>query len=225
MNRIFWGLVKIALLVGVLVLAARFIMSDKFDEMFNAQPEAVEMEEIEVLEEPVEVEEEVTKSAAPLMVRSASPVTALQYTYYNYSQWAGMPEAFSASFTVMGSEYLSSQIAREVGEPTGDWGIYANHKKTFWILSELTLRGINVDDPMSASGTQIVVDNGEISVYMANVDEETQVLPSAGMDHGGPVMEETAPENVDAPVAKETTTKKRTMRSINWEEVVEAGQR
>lgn len=221
MKRIFWGLAKIALLVGVLIVGARFIMSDDFTDFSGGESEQVveELENLEISEEGGEVE--MVEKKAPVVVRNAEPVTNLQKTYVDYSNAAGMPAVFSESFSVMGSESLSAQIARMVGEPVDEWGNLAAHKKTFWILSELALRGINVDAPMSVSGAEVSVDNGKLSVNLDDVSSGgSMVLPSAGMNYGGPVVSSIAPVQ-EMP---QMSVKRRSMRSINWTAVVEAGQ-
>ena len=232
MKRIFWGLVKIALLVGVLVLGARFMMSDEFSNLVEERPE-VEMENLEDVEgmevidmEEImkEVNEEVSVEKETVeLARIANPETVQQKKYVNYSEGAGNPGSFTTNFSLMGSEPLSAQIARMVGEPVDSWSNLAVHKKTFWILSELALRGLNVDSPLSVSGARIEVENGGVSVDMSNVSSSSPatVLPTAGMSYGGPVTS-VAPVSKEAQVV--APSKRRRMSAIDWQTVVEIGQ-
>ena len=228
MKRLFWGFVKIALVIALLIWALRALFPDE-SVMKVGEEDSIVSEELqgEIAQEAQEsaqkedfTEREEIKEGISLLA-SKEPSTEQQKTYVAYSSKAGLPNDFTGTFVAHGTEPLSTQIARTFGEPLGDWVNLEVHKKTFWILAELTLQGINVDAAGSFNGGIVEVQDGGISI---NTDalvapsfspSPVSIVPASpsGMDA----------VEIDSPVPPKKTTRRMSARS--WERVLESGSR
>lgn len=167
MKRIIWGIIKIAVVVGLLVWIAYKFFPDTFEGDEAPLPDEIITEEITEPELDIDNETEVVEieSQEPVAQQNiGESMASKKARYARYSQGAGMPSAFTASISVQGTTVLSLQIAQALAESTSDWAQLSLHKKTFWILSELVQQDINVDMIYSLQGAMISVRNGEVSI-------------------------------------------------------------
>ena len=228
MKRLFWGFVKIALVIALLIWASRALFPDE-SVMKVGEEESIVSEELqgEIAQEAQEsvqkedsTEREEIKEGISLLA-SKEPRTEQQKTYVAYSLKAGLPNDFTGTFVAHGTEPLSTQIARTFGEPLGEWSNLTIHKKTFWILAELTLQGINVDAAGFFNGGIVDVLDGGILIHTDSIvapsfapSPVSLVLVSfSGMDTA----------EIDSPVPSKKTTRRMSARS--WEKVLQSGSR
>ncbi len=225
MRRLFWGFVKIALVVVLIIWASRELFPDESvmttaDETLSFSEKGEELLSKEIKnndsrENPLETKEE------KVLLSSREPVTEQQKKYVEYSLKAGSPGDFAGIFVAQGPEPLSIQIARAVGEPQGEWNNFTAHKKTFWILAEMTLQNINVDAAGSFSGGVVKIQEGEISI-----DASSLMAPSFSPSPVSlvPVSSSRMESlNVDSPIPPQKTTRRMSART--WEKVLQTGSR
>jgi hypothetical protein len=180
MKRIIWGLIKILIIIGLLAW-----VSHKFFPKTLSEEVIVEDVIIEDITEPVTVTEEVLQQIE-ILTHSAEPITTQQKRYVTYSKKAGIPAVFTGELILQGTNPVSIQLAQAFGESVENWPNLEIHKKTFWILSELTLQKINVDNTRSLHGAKISVKNGLISIDMSEVSPLstiTQFTPASSVAH------------------------------------------
>lgn len=166
MKRILWGLIKIAIVIGLLV----WVSYKFFPETFNGEDQPfsddIVTEEITApeFEENTDTEEVLDREVEESVVHQSigESMGSKKVRYAGYTQEAGMPNTFAGSITVHGTTVLSTQLAQAFGESTNDWANLSSHKKTFWILSELVQQDINVDIISSLQGSTISIRNGEV---------------------------------------------------------------
>ncbi len=225
MNRILWGLIKVAILVGLLVWVSReFFPATPTEEIPNSETSIEELTEVDVVSSK-DSEEKKQETQMPVVTRSSAPTTTQQKMYTNFSAKAGMPETFTVSFTAQRAIPLSMQLARALGEPEGNWEDLSVHKKTFWVLSELALRDINVDAARSLNGMQVEILWGKITIDLSDV----AVAPVAAQSMGAVVPSAVISiPTVDAGQIDSEIPAKKTMRRMSaraWKQVLETGSR
>ena len=222
MKRVFWGLVKIGILIGLLVWIAQefFPASTNQEEAhLNTTVESTEKEEEVSTEVSVEKKEIKTSS----IVRSTEPITPQQKQYVLYSQKAGMPKAFTAELTFRGTEPISTQLARAFDEPLGEWGDFSVHSKTFWVLSELALRDMNVDAARSLNGAVLTVKIGNISIDLSEVSVTSFSVPTVVLSNPSFVSTSVNTGEIKSPLPAKKSLRR--MSGRNWQQVLETGSR
>lgn len=212
MQRIFWGLVKIAVVVVLIVWGSRSFFTE------------TSTGEAELLETPVDISEDravlIEGKENTLLVRSDMPKTEQQKRYAEYALKAGSPSSFSGTLQVRSTEPLSSQLARAFGEPEGEWTNLSVHKKTFWVLSELSLRNINVDAVSSVRGAIIEVENGILSIDLSSISQISFSAPVSVVSVVPPLLNA---GEMNSSIPPQKTSRRMSARS--WEKVLEAGTR
>ncbi len=220
MKRIFWGLVKIAIIVGLLVWAVReiFPVSDETSILTKSATEEQTAEKIETIFEK-EGEKEI-----PLVTRSSEPSTLQQRKYVSYSEKSGMPEIFTTLLKFKGTEPLSIQIARALGEPTEDWKNFSAHSKTFWVLAELTLYDINVDAASTLNGLSITVRKGNVWIDTSEISTVSLLVPTV-ISSTTIVFEGVSLDTGELDSPFPSPKRMRRMSARSWQQVIEAGTR
>jgi hypothetical protein len=228
MKRLFWGFVKIALVIALLVWASRALFPED-SVMTGGETKFVSSEEVQDLiaekgkaavKQEDSSERKETRQGVSIL-SSKEPVTKQQKKYVAYSLRAGLPDDFTATFVSHGTEALSIQIARSVGEPIGNWTNLGVHKKTFWILAELTLQNINVDAAGSFNGGIVEIQDGGILIHTDSiVAPSLSPFPSSFVPVSSLGMD-TA--EIESPVPPKKMTRRMSARS--WEEVLQSGSR
>lgn len=229
MKRLFWGFVKIALVIVLLVWASRALFPEESVMTTGGEERVVSSKEVQnlitenvedvVTQEDSAGKKEIKKGRS--LLDSKEPSTKQQKTYFEYSLRAGLPNNFTGTFVAHGTEPLSIQIARTVGEPLGDWAHLEVHKKTFWILAELTLQNINVDAASSFNGGSVEVQDGGILIHTDSI-----VVPS--FSHSPVSLVPVSPLGIDRVKIDNSVSPKKTTRRMSvrsWEKVLQSGSR
>lgn len=226
MRRLFWGFVKIALLIVLLVWASRVLFPAESVSMEEELISPEKMQELELEnEEKVALQEDSIERSenkeGVSFLLTKEPITEQQKRYVSYSLRAGHPDNFTGTFVAHGTEPLSVQIARTFGEPIDEWGNLALHKKTFWILAELTLQNINVDAAGSFNGGVVEIQELGILIDATNISISSFPLLSSSFI---PVLSSGMDSlDVDVPIPAKKTARRMSVRS--WEKVLQSGSR
>ncbi len=169
MKRFLWGLIKIAVVVGLLVWGAYKFFPETFngeDAPQTDQPQKTELEFTEEL-----TKEDILGEAEEVVEVTKTPVASIDWVsqkqrYASYAVVAGTPAPFNASITMNGTELVSEQLARAFHESVTDWSNLSEHQKTFWVLYELVKQNINVDAMSLFEGRTIVIQKGVVTLEM-----------------------------------------------------------
>lgn len=219
MKRLFWGFIKIALIAFLLVWASRALFPDTTHLVENEDDVSIIVDSAPA-EENIQEEVQEKEQKKERVLSLSDPVTAQQKQYVDFSLRAGMPTAFTQSFTVSGYEPLSLQIARLVGEPLNQWTNHSLHKKTFWILAELTLQGINVDSASSFNGGIVTINNGNVLV-----DSSAVVKSSFSPTRIAFASAISTIDSIEIEIPVPTKKTARRMSVGRWEQVLQSGAR
>ncbi len=218
MKRVFWGLVKIGIIIGLLV----WIAQEFFPVSTNQEKAQVDTTTEKLIEETeVSIEKETIKT--PLAARNIEPTTPQQKQYALYNEKAGTSEVFTAELALKGTVPISTQLARAFGEPRGEWGNFAAHSKTFWVLAELTLLDIDVDAARSLDGAVLTVKTGNVTIDLSETSVTSFSVSTFVVSNVS-----FASSSVDASKIEGPLPTKKTMRRMsgrNWQQVLEAGTR
>ncbi len=212
MKRVFWGLVKIAIIILLLVWVVRWLFP------VSNQEKSVS----ETIKEQLQIAVPSAKEILSVKKNSV-PKTLQQKKYALYSEKAGMPEAFTAEVTLKGTEAISAQLARAFDEPLGEWGNLSVHKKTFWVLAELTLQDINVDLAQSLNGAVLTVKKGSVSIDLSEVSITSFPALTLSSPGGSFASVTVDTREIESPLPSKKTLRRMSGRS--WQKVLEAGTR
>lgn len=208
MKRIIWGIIKIAIVVGLLVWLAYKFFPETFDGGDMPSPDDIVTEEIteeNIVAEGEEAKEETeTNKLVERVSLKSESMLSIKERYAQYTQGAGAPGVFTGSLTVQGTAVLSEQLAGAFGEPLDGWERLSDHKKTFWVLSELVKQDVNVDMIYSLQGAIISVRNGNVTFSFTDKAKTPMTFVNKTSTPISQVVSRTTPVRtpVVAPLAK-----------------------